>query len=263
VIARKTARSRAFLLVPPWSLQQRLSENSVDSRQSPWSWPPSLRPSRIEAPSLRRCYPGTTSLSATLPTPAGPRRFRLARARHRQGFPCCIRSPARTCRRHYPGGGDRCFVGSPSALALPVAGSLPREPGGSASVLRVSRPARRSWRLRQQLPVGPTDAGVPCHCKSARRQVLSPSARALCNNPEARPIHGAPQDQSPLRSHLARRVERSAHSSRGRHLVPRHCGTGSHRTLNELPQCSQARHPAEPLLEIDSSCRGTVLYCLL
>ena len=26
VIARKTARSRAFLLVPPWSLLQRLSE---------------------------------------------------------------------------------------------------------------------------------------------------------------------------------------------------------------------------------------------
>lgn len=32
VIARKTARSRAFLLVPPWSLLERLSENSVLGR---------------------------------------------------------------------------------------------------------------------------------------------------------------------------------------------------------------------------------------
>ena len=103
----------------------------IGSRQSPSFLPPSLRPSRTKAPSLRRHYAGS----------------RWARAHHRQGFPCCIRPPARACRRHYPGGGDRCFV-PPSALAYPVAGSLPRNVGGSASALSVSRPARRSLALR-------------------------------------------------------------------------------------------------------------------
>ena len=73
--------------------------------------------------------PGTTSLSATLPAQAGP--FMLEECR-RGGWPCCIRPPAHACCRHYPGGGDRCVV-PPSPLALPVAGSLPRNVGGSAS----------------------------------------------------------------------------------------------------------------------------------
>ena len=37
----------------------------------------------------------------------------------REGWPCCIRSPARTCRRQYPGGGDRRFV-PPNPLAFPL-----------------------------------------------------------------------------------------------------------------------------------------------
>ena len=73
--------------------------------------------------------------------------FRLARARHRQGFPCCVRFPARACCRQYPGGDDRPFSFAPHG-AVPVAGSLPRDLGGSASALTFSRPARRSLALR-------------------------------------------------------------------------------------------------------------------
>ena len=49
-------------------------------------------------------------------------------AHHRQGFPCCTHSPARTCRRQYPGGDDRPFSFAPH-WAVPVAGSLPRDLG--------------------------------------------------------------------------------------------------------------------------------------
>ena len=47
----------------------------------------------------------------------------------------------------YPDGDDRPGFVSRS-LAVPVAGSLPREFGGAASALTVSRPARRSLALR-------------------------------------------------------------------------------------------------------------------
>ena len=68
------------------------------------------RHSRTKAPSLRRHYPASSVLRAS-PPPCRPKLalagFRLARARHRQGFPCCIHIPARACCRHYPGGDDR------------------------------------------------------------------------------------------------------------------------------------------------------------
>ena len=122
----------------------------LGSRQSSLSLPPSLRSSRTKAPSLRRHYPASPVLRAS-PPPCRPKLaltgFRLARARHRQGFPCCIRFPARACCRQYPGGDDRPFSFAPHG-AVPVAGSLPRDLGGSASALTFSRPARRSLALR-------------------------------------------------------------------------------------------------------------------
>ena len=69
-----------------------------------------LRPSRTEAPSLRRRYPASPVLRAS-PSPRRPRLVlavsRLARARHRRGFPCCCCLPLHACRRHYPGGTGR------------------------------------------------------------------------------------------------------------------------------------------------------------
>ncbi len=54
------------------------------------------RPSRTKAPSLRGHYPTSPVLRAS-PPPCRPELalagFRLARARHRQGFPCCIHYP--------------------------------------------------------------------------------------------------------------------------------------------------------------------------
>ena len=85
----------------------------IGSRQSPGSLSPFRHSSRPEAPSLRRHDPASPVLQAS-PPPCRPKLAlagsRLARARHRQGFPGCIRSPSRTCRRHYPGGDDRLRV---------------------------------------------------------------------------------------------------------------------------------------------------------
>ena len=110
----------------------------VGSRQSPGSLSPFRRSSRPEAPSLRRHYPASPVLRAS-PPPCRPKLAlagsRWTRARHRQGFPCCIRSPSRTCRRHCPGGGDR---------------------------LRVVRPNLR-WRLRSLANFPGMSAGRPPH----------------------------------------------------------------------------------------------------
>src|ERR1017187_5444797 len=66
-----------------------------------------LRPSLTEAPSLCRRYPASSVLRTSPPPhtaqpvsrelPVDPDRD------HRWGFPCCLWSPMRTCRRHYPG----------------------------------------------------------------------------------------------------------------------------------------------------------------
>ncbi len=54
-------------------------------------------------------FPGTTGLSATPTGPACPSRGSGWRVpRHRRGFPCCVHPPFCACRRHYPGGIDRC-----------------------------------------------------------------------------------------------------------------------------------------------------------
>lgn len=62
----------------------------------------------------------------------------------RGGFPCCADLRMQTCRRPYPGG-----IAAGIEL-LPEIGDrgLPRDIGGSAPTLKVSRPARRSRKLR-------------------------------------------------------------------------------------------------------------------
>ena len=122
------------------------------SRQSPGSLSPFRRSSRPEAPSLRRHYPASPVLRAS-PPPCRPKLAlagsRWTRARHRQGFPGCscaplARMPPPLPRRRRPAS----VRSPPSSVASPVAGSLPRDSGGSASALDVSRPARRSLALR-------------------------------------------------------------------------------------------------------------------
>jgi hypothetical protein len=77
-----------------------------------------LRLSLTEVPSLRRSYPASSVLRTSPPPhtarpvsrelPVDPYRD------HRWGFPCCVWSPMRTCRRHYPGR----FNGAYSLVAL-------------------------------------------------------------------------------------------------------------------------------------------------
>ena len=57
---------------------------------------------------------GATHLAATRPDPACLLRDSgCARARHRQGFPCCSCLLLRTCPRQYPGGTERRWRWSP------------------------------------------------------------------------------------------------------------------------------------------------------
>jgi len=60
-----------------------------------------------EAPSLHRHYPASSVVRASPPPhTARPVSRELPVDRyhdHRWGFPCCVWSPMRTCRRHYPG----------------------------------------------------------------------------------------------------------------------------------------------------------------
>jgi len=62
------------------------------------------------------------------------------------GPPPITRTTFPTCRAHYPGGSSGC-----SCRLLPRSCSLPHIPGGSASALSLSRPARASHWFR---PVG-------------------------------------------------------------------------------------------------------------
>ena len=102
-------------------------------------------PSAPEAPSLRRHYPASAVLRAS-PPPCRPglplAGFRLARARHRQGFPCCHHSPLPCVPPPLPRRSRPVRV-----ARFPAGGSLPRYSGGSASAMPVSRPARRSLRV--------------------------------------------------------------------------------------------------------------------
>ena len=107
----------------------------------------SLRWTYTEVPSLCRSYPASSVLR-TSPPPhtARPVSRELPvdpNCDHRWGFPCCVWSPLRTCRRHYPGRFDGAFRSS-----LSIDGGLPHETVGSAPAIVFSRPAQRSLTLR-------------------------------------------------------------------------------------------------------------------
>ena len=106
----------------------------MGSRQSTRSLPPCLHRSRIKAPSLGGHYPARgLPVSACAPPTGLPVLHPL---------PCaCMLSPVPRRRRPY------LFRCTPH-WAVPVAGSRPRDIGGSASALTFSRPARRSLALR-------------------------------------------------------------------------------------------------------------------
>ena len=107
------------------------------------------RPSRTKAPSLRRHYPASSVLRASPP----PCRPELAltgfgwRVRATDGASRVASTPLRV---HAVASTPAETTGHSRSrpLAVPVAGSLPRDSGGSASALTVSRPARRSLALR-------------------------------------------------------------------------------------------------------------------
>ena len=89
---------------------------------------------------LHRYYDPIRHPKGPVPRLAAPPLASSAPPATPRGFPCCTRSLFRTCRRHYPGG----TVGCSCRFSFPNRGGLPRIPGGSASALPFSRPARRS-----------------------------------------------------------------------------------------------------------------------
>ena len=130
-------------------------------------------PSAPEAPSLRRHYPASAVLRAS-PPPCRPglplAGFRLARARHRQGFPCCHHPPLPRVPPSLPRRSQPVRV-----ARFPAGGSLPRYSGGSASAMPVSRPARRSLcALRPTWSLSRPRRPVPSRCFSRSRYLLQP-----------------------------------------------------------------------------------------
>ena len=90
-------------------------------------------------------FSGTTDPSATLTARPAPRgvpvdvcRIPVRASRVAAFF------PFHACQRHYPDGSGSV----PASLSSPSANGLPLKSGGSASVLSVSRPARRSLAFR-------------------------------------------------------------------------------------------------------------------
>ena len=101
-----------------------------------------------EAPSLRRRYPASQVIWASPPPSLArpdPRGLSVGACHATsQGFPCCVHSPLPCVLPPLP----RRNLSVHASLASPTGVSLPRFRGGSASALRVSRPARRLLTLR-------------------------------------------------------------------------------------------------------------------
>jgi len=125
-------------------------ESLPSTRGTGIATPASLLPSPI-APHLRSL--SSTGITRRLQS-YGPLRHPAGPACPSRGPGGCMRTTDRAsrvatiplfhaCRRHYPGGTGRC-----ARRSLPAGGSLPRDVGGSASALQVSRPAQRSLALR-------------------------------------------------------------------------------------------------------------------
>jgi len=93
---------------------------------------------------------GTTGLSATPAEPACPSRASGWESRAPVEGVSRVASVLRVlaCRRHYPGGTPGSGRFTRREPHLPSGCGLPRILGGSASTLKLSRPARRSLALR-------------------------------------------------------------------------------------------------------------------
>ena len=93
--------------------------------------PPHLRP--LPSAGITR-FRGIAGLSATLPARPALAGFRLTRARHRQGFPCCYRLPL------------PCVPPSLPRRSRPVRASLASRPVAAFPVIRAGRPPHRPFR---------------------------------------------------------------------------------------------------------------------
>ena len=130
-------------------------------RQSHSRGPSPLRHSSSpEAPFLDGHYPASSVLR-TSPPPCRPglslAGFRLPRARHRRGFPCCHAFHLPHVPTPLP---RRKPAGCPVALFRPV-GGLPLSCGGSAPAFDVSRPAQRSLHVPARVVAKPPDDLAP------------------------------------------------------------------------------------------------------
>ena len=96
-------------------------------------------------------FSGTTDPSATRRPGLPLAGSRLMCAASPPGLPVLLpSSPFHACQRHYPDGSGSV----PASLSSPSANGLPLKSGGSASVLSVSRPARRSLAFRPAWSLG-------------------------------------------------------------------------------------------------------------
>ena len=90
-------------------------------------------------------FSGTTDPSATLTARPAPRGVPVDVCRiSARASRVAALFPFHACQRHYPDGSGSV----PASLSSPSANGLPLKSGGSASVLSVSRPARRSLAFR-------------------------------------------------------------------------------------------------------------------
>ena len=140
----------------------------------------SFPPSRVpldRGPFAPPALPGflaTAGLSATLPAQAGPRGFPVGACAPPTGLPVLLLSPSYV----------HATVNTPAETTgarvarFPVAGSLPRNTGGSASALIVSRPAQRSLHVVACTLAEPPSA-VLFH-RSASVRFVTSSNRSDC-----------------------------------------------------------------------------------
>ena len=112
--------------------------------------PPTRAPVGLQPTRSGRCPAHTTSPSATLPARPAPRGVPVGMCAPPTGLPVLLPPPSSM----------RAAATTPAEPAgayvahFPARGSLPRKTGGSASALRVSRPARRSLALRPVWSLG-------------------------------------------------------------------------------------------------------------
>ena len=167
---------------------------------------PGTLPPSVTAPHLR---PLPSAGVTPLPRYYGP-------LRHPDGPACPSRGPGWMCAASPPGlpvllpssPSMRASVTTPgsgsvpASLSSPSANGLPLKPGGSASVLSVSRPARRSlafrpaWSLsRPWRPLTPecfrTIRLIRPGCYQPERQLLGGKIRIIRTRQKKAPFHGA------------------------------------------------------------------------